>query len=81
MKLNDDQQVLYDFFCQMGKVKNSVDYPLMLLNSWCGQGYEGFRTTECPDKNVLTAAYQRCLFYHTLDKPLYEAVKTLKGWK
>lgn len=78
--MNKDQQLLYGFFVKAGGTFHSVDYPLMLLNSWCGQGYKSFRTTEYADKNALTAAYQRCLFYHSLDKPLFEAIKALKEW-
>lgn len=78
--MNDDEKLLYDFLIKAGGTFHSVDYPLMLLNSWYGQGYESFRTTEYPDKSALTAAYQRCLFHHTLDKPLFEAIKALKEW-
>lgn len=50
MKLNDDEQVLYDFFCQIAVVDNSVDYPLILLNAWAN-GERGIkqvrRWTDC----------------------------------
>lgn len=80
MKLNDDQKVLYDFFCQIGTVNNSVDYPLILLNSWSNADQESV-VADYDKKDEVLDAYNHCIISSSLDKPLYEAIKTIKGWK
>ena len=80
MKLNDDQQVLYDFFCQIGTVNNSVDYPLILLNAWANADHESV-VADYDKKDEILDAYNHCIINFDLDRPLYEAIKTIKGWK
>lgn len=79
MKLNDDEQVLYDFFCQGGIVNNSVDYPLILLNAWAN-GETGSVVAEYKKKDEVLTAYNHCIVQGSLDKPLFLAIKQIKGW-
>ncbi len=80
MKFDIDQQVLYDFFCQIGTVNNSIDYPLILINSWINADQESV-VADYDKKDDVLDAYNHCIIASNLDKPLYEAIKTLKGWK
>ena len=80
LKLNQDEQVLYDFFCQIGMVNNSIDYPLILIDSWLHRDHESVVATYDKQDEVLDA-YNHCIVSNSLDKPLYEAIKTIKGWK
>ncbi len=80
MKLNHDEQVLYDFFCQGGIVNNSVDYPLILLNAWAN-GETSSVVAEYEKKDEVLTAYNHCIVQGSLDKPLFLAIKTIKGWK
>ena len=34
MKLNNDEQVLYDFFVTFGKGVGSIGYPIAILATW-----------------------------------------------
>lgn len=77
--MNKDEQVLYDFFCQIGVVNNSVDYPLILLNAWAN-GETSSVVAEYNKKDEVLAAYNHCIARSSLDKPLYEAIKQIKGW-
>lgn len=80
MKLTDDEKVLYDFFCQIAVVNNSVDYPLVLLNAWDNGETSGFAAGYEKKDEVLTA-YNHCIVRGSLDKPLYLAIKEIEGWK
>lgn len=78
--MNKDEQVLYDFFCQIGKVNNSVDYPLILIASWLNRDHESV-VADYDKKDEVLDAYNHCVIASSLDKPLYEAIKTIKGWE
>lgn len=80
MKLNKDEQVLYDFFYQVGTVNNSVDYPLVLINSWLKRDHESV-VADYDKKDEVLDAYNHCIIASSLDRPLYEAIKKIKGWK
>lgn len=77
MKLTPDEQVLYDFFVTFGKVRNSIDYPIVVLAVWT--------TDEGNDDGILYPEKQAVIDAYckpgVMDKPLYEAIKTIKGWK
>ncbi|WP_323062381.1 hypothetical protein [Limosilactobacillus reuteri] len=77
MKLNAKEQVLYDFFVTFGKAVGSIGYPITILAVWTS-GDEEDNTIMYPEKEEVVNAYC-CL--DGLDKPLYEAIKTIKGWK
>ena len=79
VKLSNDQRVLYDFFCRVGKISNSVDYPLILINSWLKRDYDSV-VADYDNKDEVLDAYNHCIIASSLDKPLYEAIKTIKGW-
>ena len=78
--MNKDEQILYDFFCQVGIVNNSINYPLILLNIWVNDETSGV-AANYEKKDEVIAAYNHCVARSSLDKPLYEAIKQIKGWK
>lgn len=75
MKPNDDEQVLYDFFVTFGQPAKSIDYPLAVLSIW-ESGDEDLRITYSKKDEVVKAYCKP----NVMDKPLYEAIKTIKGW-
>lgn len=79
MKLTHDGKVLYDFFCQIAVVDNSVDYPLILLNAWAN-GETSSVVAEYGKKDEVLTAYNHCIVQGSLDKPLFLAIKQIKGW-
>ncbi|OYS78994.1 hypothetical protein CBG04_07885 [Limosilactobacillus reuteri] len=78
--MNKDEQVLYDFFCKVGTVNNSVDYPLILIDSWLRRDHESV-VADYDKKDEVLEACNHCVIASSLDKPLYEAIKTIKGWE
>ncbi|WP_323074911.1 hypothetical protein [Limosilactobacillus reuteri] len=76
MELSDDEQVLYDFFIAVGQLTKSIDYPLAILNTWTS-GDEGAVTTGYIYKDKVINAYGKP---GVMDKPLYLAIKEIKGW-
>lgn len=76
MELNEDEQLLYDFFVTFGQPVKSIDYPLAVLSIWeSGDEDPGIIY---PKKDEVVKAYCKP---SVMDKPLYEAIKTIKGWK
>lgn len=77
MKLNKNEQILYDFFVTFGKGVGSIGYPIAILATWTNNDTE--------DDGIMYPAKEKVIdAYHSLDvmdKPLYEAIKTIKGWK
>lgn len=73
MELNEDEQLLYDFFVTFGQPVKSIDYPLAVLSIW-ESGDEGPGIIY--SKKVVKAYCKP----NIMDKPLYEAIKTIKGW-
>ena len=78
MKLTKDEQVLYDFFITFGKAHDSVDYPLVLLGTWMNYDKDTSDFVLYPSKDKVIDAY---CHMGTVDKPLFLAIKELKGWK
>lgn len=76
MELNEDEQVLYDFFIAIGQPMKSIDYPLAILNIWTS-GDESAVTTDYIYKDEVINAYGKP---GVMDKPLYLAIKEIKGW-
>ena len=77
MEFNADEQVLYDFFMTFGKAHDSVDYPLVLLGTWMSDDEETADFVVYSDKDKVIKAY---CHMGIVDKPLYQAIKDLKGW-
>lgn len=73
MKLNAKEQVLYDFFVTFGKGVGSIGY----LAVWTSNDTEDDDIVY-PNKEKVINAY--CSL-DGMDKPLYEAIKEIKGWK
>lgn len=75
LTMNKDEQVLYDFFITFGKVR--IDYPIVILACWT--------TDEGNDDGILYPEKQAVINAYcktgAMDRPLYEAIKTIKGWK
>lgn len=78
MKLNKDEQVLYDFFVTFGKGVGSIGYPIAILAVWASGDEENGIVAVYPHKQEVIDAY--CSL-DGMDKPLYEAIKEIKGWK
>lgn len=78
MKLNKDEQVLYDFFVTFGKGVGSIGYPIAILAVWTSNDTEDDGSIVYPNKEKVINAY--CSL-DGMDKPLYEAIKEIKGWK
>lgn len=77
MKLNNDEQVLYDFFVTFGKGVGSIGYPIAILATWTS-GDEENDIVVYPHKQEVIDTYCNL---DGMDKPLYEAIKEIKGWK
>jgi hypothetical protein len=78
MKLNAKEQVLYDFFVTFGKGVGSIGYPIAILAVWASGDEENDIVAVYPHKQKVIDAY--CSL-DGMDKPLYEAIKEIKGWK
>lgn len=75
MNMTENEQILYDFFVTFGQAAGSIGYPINILVCWMS----GDETNIIyPDKDKVINAY--CNF-NVMDKPLSEAIKTIKGWK
>lgn len=75
MELTKDEQILYDFFVTFGKGVGSISYPISVLAVWTsGDDEDGI---VYPDKQTVINAY--CSL-DGMDKPLYLAIKEIKGW-
>lgn len=77
MKLTKDEQVLYDFFVTFGKGVGSIGYPIAILAIWTTDEDENTGIIY-PHKQEVIDAY--CSL-DGMDKPLYLAIKEIKGWK
>lgn len=69
-----------DSSIKLGMINNSVDYPLVLIDSWLHRDYESV-VADYDKKDEVLEAYNHCIIASSLDKPLYEAIKTIKGWE
>lgn len=77
MKLTKDEQILYNFFVTFGKAVGSIGYPIALLATW-GSDDNDEDVVYYPEKQAVLNAY--CSL-DGMDKPLYLAIKEIKGWK
>lgn len=79
--LNDQEQILYNFFINFGTPMKSIEYPLSILNIWeeIDEGVE-----DATDPGIMYEKREAVLkAYHSivnLDKPLYLAIGKIKGW-
>lgn len=76
MELTKDEQILYSFFITFGKAVGSIGYPISLLAIWSSDDDED--VVIYPEKQAVLDAY--CSL-DGMDKPLYLAIKEIKGWK
>lgn len=76
MELTKDEQILYSFFITFGKAVGSIGYPISLLAIWSSDDDEN--VVIYPEKQAVLDAY--CSL-DGMDKPLYLAIKEIKGWK
>ena len=77
MKLTKDEQILYKFFVTFGKAVDSIGYPIALLATWSSDDNDEDAVIY-PEKQAVLNAY--CSL-DGMDKPLYLAIKEIKGWK
>lgn len=77
MEMNDNELTLYNFFVTFGKGVGSIGYPIAILAVWTSGDAEDDGIMY-PNKEKVIDAY--CSL-DGMDKPLYEAIKTIKGWK
>ena len=77
MELTKDEQVLYNFFITFGKAVGSIGYPISLLAIWASDDNDEDAVIY-PKKQAVLDAY--CSL-DGMDKPLYLAIKEIKGWK
>lgn len=77
MEMNDNELTLYNFFVTFGKGVGSIGYPIAILAVWTSGDTEDDGIMY-PNKEKVIDAY--CSL-DGMDKPLYEAIKTIKGWK
>lgn len=77
MKLTKKEQILYNFFVTFGKGVGSIGYPITLLSIWASDD-DDEDAVIYPDKQAVLDAY--CSL-DGMDKPLFLAIKELKGWK
>lgn len=76
MELNKNEQILYDFFVTFGKGVGSIGYPISVLAVWTsGDEEDGIIY---PQKQAVIDAYCNT---DGMDKPLYMAIKKIKGWE
>lgn len=75
MKMNDNELTLYNFFVTFGKAVGTIQYPINILALWVNEQETNFAYSE---KQAVVDAY---LGMRNMDRPLYEAIKTIKGWK
>lgn len=75
MELNENEQVLYNFFVTFGKGVGTIQYPINILALWVNEQETNFAY---PEKQAVIDAY---LGMRNMDKPLYEVIKTIKRWK
>ena len=76
MKLTKDEQILYNFFVTFGKAVGSIGYPISILATWASDD-DGGDVVIYPEKQAVLDAY--CSL-GGMDKPLYLAIKEIKGW-
>lgn len=77
MEMNDNELTLYNFFVTFGKGVGSIGCPISILAVWTSGDAEDDGIVY-PNKEKVIDAY--CSL-DGMDKPLYEAIKTIKGWK
>lgn len=77
--MNKKQKILYDFFVKVGKGMNTIAFPLTVLNDWIEFNNDDLEI-KFSNKQEVVNAYVKCSMNKELDKPLYEAVKTIKEW-
>ncbi len=77
MEMNDNELTLYNFFVTFGEGVGSIGYPISILAVWTSGDTEDDGIVY-PNKEKVIDAY--CSL-DGMDKPLYEATKTIKGWK
>ena len=77
MKLTEKEQVLYDFFVTFGKAVGSIGYPIAILAIWTSEDEEDNPVIYAGKDKVIDAYCS----LHGMDKPLFEAIKTIKGWE
>ena len=77
MDLTKDEQILYNFFITFGKAVGSIGYPISLLATWASDDDDGGDVVIYPEKQAVLDAY--CSL-NGMDKPLYLAIKEIKGW-
>lgn len=76
-ELNQDEQILYDFFVTFGKGVGSIGYPIAVLATWTSNDNDEDGIIYS-NKQAVIDAY--CSL-DGMDKPLYMAIKEIKGWK
>ena len=79
MTINDltkDERVLYDFFMTFGKAVGTIGYPITVLSCWTDDSEDDLGIMY-PEKQAVIDAYCQP---HAMDKPLYLAIKNIKGW-
>lgn len=74
--MTENEQILYNFFVTFGQAVGSISYPITILACWTSN--EDETNIIYPYKDKIIDAY--CSM-DGMDKPLYEAIKTIKGWK
>ena len=75
LTMNKDEQVLYDFFVTFGKGVGTIQYLINILALWVNEHETNF---VYPEKQAVIDAY---FGMRNMDKPLHEAIKTIKRWK
>lgn len=75
--LNEREQVLYRFFTTFGKAVNAISYPISILAVWASDN-EDNDFVIYPEKQAVIDAY---MSLDGMDKPLYLAIKDIKGWQ
>lgn len=77
--MNKEQKILYDFFVKTGKGVNTITFPLTVLNDWIKFNNDDLEI-KFSNKQAVVNAYVKCSMAKELDKPLFEAIKTIKEW-
>lgn len=77
--MNKEQKILYDFFVKIGKGMDTIAFPLIVLNNWINYDRDDLEI-KFSNKQAVVNAYVKCSMDKELDKPLFEAIKTIKEW-
>lgn len=75
--LSKDEQVLYRFFMTFGQAVGTIGYPIAILSCWTDYEEDDLHIAY-PEKQAVIDAYCQP---DVMDKPLYLAIKNIKGWE